>query len=406
MYTDSSLESKLGKLADTQDSINLLSHWLIFHRKNAPEAVQVWAAEFSKVSTSRKLAFLHLANDVLQVSRKKADDYAKEYAKVLPNSLKLFSAQAPPELNAKVRRLLTIWDERGVYAREFVAELKRHVGGGGGSESAKKKEQRPSSSSSASGGSRNPPASPTKSSSSSAHNQSLHPQHHHHNDTVKTILHHTDTIKHLHTNRMHLEKTISTAEPSLDPAIITSQVNALTMALTSELSERKKLIEDLKKWISTEESACSKIVDAMQDLTANNPIASINKDFHQTAVLQPPPPPTNTSVSSFQAHAPPAAATKEMDFEAHTPSVSPLSPPSVDVNAMDIMTLPPPPPPPPLPADPNMIPPELLFAAQSALQNNDGGSNDVMNLLNGLTGSGNGGSGGLFGFGGDSGGLF
>ncbi|KAJ3028048.1 UNVERIFIED_CONTAM: Regulation of nuclear pre-mRNA domain containing protein 1B [Siphonaria sp. JEL0065] len=372
MYTDESLTGKLSKLADTQDSINLLSHWLIFHRKNAAEAVQVWATEFGKgaVSTTRKLAFLHLANDVLQVSRKKADDYAKEFAKVLAASLKQFAAHAPAELNAKVRRLLTIWDERGVYNKDFVAGLKRLV-----SDDKQQKQKQ----------------------------QIHHPQPtNHHTDTVKTILHHTDTIKHLHSNRIHLERTISTAEPSIDPATIASQVNALTMALTSELNERSKLIADLKKWISVEEDACLKIATSLQDLTGANPIANIGKDFTSLAVPQPP---QGTSASSFQAHAPPAAATKEKDFESHTPIMSPLSPPTnTDINAMDIMTMPaPPPPPPPQPVDPNamIIPPELLFAAQSALQNNESSNNEVLSLLNGLTGSG----GGLFGFGGDNDGF-
>ncbi|ORY36201.1 DUF618-domain-containing protein [Rhizoclosmatium globosum] len=416
MYTDESLQGKLQKLADTQDSINLLSHWLIFHRKNAREAVHVWATEFGKASTNRKLAFLHLANDVLQVSRKKADDFVREFAKVLPANLKQFAAHAPSELVAKVRRLLAIWEERGVYAKEFVADLKNALERNSSEKSASK-----------------PPSSAQPSNTPSSQS------HAHHQDTMKTILHHTESIKHIHSSRLHLERTISTSEPSIDPVTVASQVSALTNAFSSELNERKKLIDDLKKWIHVEEQACAKIVDAIQEFTTNPLTIALGKDFQPPPSLttsptsstfpsQTQPSPSQASSNAFKAHAPPAAGgpSSDRDFDSHTPIMSPISPPpqskstsssAMDTSsAMDFMsTLPPPPPPPPIPgsltasastsqmgADSHLIiPAELLLAAQNAIQNNDPASEEVLNLLNGLTGGGAGGGvGGLFGFGG------
>ncbi|KAI8608753.1 hypothetical protein BC830DRAFT_1153964 [Chytriomyces sp. MP71] len=51
-FSEQALIDKLAKLADTQDSISLLSHWLIYHRANARECVAVWASEFGKGENS------------------------------------------------------------------------------------------------------------------------------------------------------------------------------------------------------------------------------------------------------------------------------------------------------------------------------------------------------------------
>ncbi|KAJ3125757.1 Regulation of nuclear pre-mRNA domain-containing protein 1A [Physocladia obscura] len=416
-FSEEMFQSKLTKLVDTQDSINLVSHWLIYHRKNAKESVTVWAKEFAKVSTNKKLTFLHLANDVLQVSRKKADDFSKEYAKILPTALRQFSTHANDDLKAKVRRLLTIWDERAVYTKDFVAELKALivVGATESSSSSSSKHSRPNS-----GTSTKPPSAPPQSPTSISGS-------HHHTDTVKSILHHTDSIKHLHTNRVYLERTISTAEPSLDPATVASQLNSLTMALGSELNARKRLVDDLKRWINVEESAISKISDAIQDLSVTSqqqlflkaelpsPISSANAAMANT--LSP-----NSSYHEQQQHESRAEFTiktrwdsnqEQKDFESSTPTASPKQIPRLSSSKnmfsdqMQIdndhqllpfsLPLPPPPPPPPLvegTAAPAAqfsggitIPAELLFAAQSAMQNNEPGSAEVFNLLSGITGS-------------------
>ncbi len=41
------------------------------------------------VSTSKKLAFLHLANDIIQNSKRKGEDYTRAFQKVLPEAIEL-----------------------------------------------------------------------------------------------------------------------------------------------------------------------------------------------------------------------------------------------------------------------------------------------------------------------------
>ncbi|KAJ3236578.1 Regulation of nuclear pre-mRNA domain containing protein 1B [Chytriomyces hyalinus] len=361
MFNEETLVGKLGKLTDSQDSINLLSHWLIHHRSSATECVQVWASEFDKVSTSKRLAFLYLANDVLQVSRKKSDDYAKAFAKALPESLARFSSRASDDLNAKVRRILTIWEERAVYPRDFVEKLKSRVKGGG----------RPSSPSKPSPTSGKPPAIPTAPSQ--------------HSETVKNVLNQTESIKSLHANRSYLERAINSAPATQDASVTNTQFNSLTMAFTNELQARQKLILDLKKWIRTEEGACAKIVDAIQDLSKGGGSTS--------STLNPTPSPTSPNNSS------------SADFESATPIMSPNSPSSFTAPT----SMPPPPPaaakmdamsvnsnpmeqskkieiPQSMPDF--VIPAELLTAAQNAIQNGASNSDEVMSLLTELNASG------------------
>lgn len=64
-----------------------LSHWCIFHRKKAAQVVQRWAKNFRGAQTNQKLAFLYLANDIIQNSRRKGPEFVNEFWKVLPGAV-------------------------------------------------------------------------------------------------------------------------------------------------------------------------------------------------------------------------------------------------------------------------------------------------------------------------------
>ncbi len=73
--------AKLGGMNSTQASIETVSNWCQFYRRQAPAVVGCWDAEFVKAPPPRRLLMLYLANDILQNSRKK----------VQPPPLSLFS---------------------------------------------------------------------------------------------------------------------------------------------------------------------------------------------------------------------------------------------------------------------------------------------------------------------------
>jgi regulator of Ty1 transposition protein 103 len=105
-FSQDSLRAKLGKLVDSQDSVTVLSQYFILHRQHAPLGVATWLEELKKgawipigsgrriligrwgtASTGRRLAYLHLANDIIQNSRRKGNEYILAFQKVLPEAL-------------------------------------------------------------------------------------------------------------------------------------------------------------------------------------------------------------------------------------------------------------------------------------------------------------------------------
>jgi hypothetical protein len=81
------LEAKLDKLTDTMESVTVLSQYLLFHRSQAKDAVDTWYEGLKKASIPRRLGFLHLANDVLQHSKKKGEDYVGAFSLILPDAI-------------------------------------------------------------------------------------------------------------------------------------------------------------------------------------------------------------------------------------------------------------------------------------------------------------------------------
>eukprot|EP00249_Psilotum_nudum_P023433 c28870_g1_i3 orf=314-799(+) len=81
------LAEKLSKLNSSQQSIETLSHWCIFHRKKARQVVETWDKQFRELPKER-VPFLYLVNDILQNSRRRGGEYVTEFWRILPGALK------------------------------------------------------------------------------------------------------------------------------------------------------------------------------------------------------------------------------------------------------------------------------------------------------------------------------
>ncbi|KAJ3161386.1 Regulation of nuclear pre-mRNA domain-containing protein 1A [Geranomyces michiganensis] len=101
----------------------------MYHRKHAASSVQTWAKELRKAAPSRKLAYLYLANDVVQSSRRKGDEFVREFAKVFPETLPHVFKTSVPETQLKIGRILGILEQRRIYTPEFVQSIKDNLGG-------------------------------------------------------------------------------------------------------------------------------------------------------------------------------------------------------------------------------------------------------------------------------------
>lgn len=109
------LVEKLSKLNSSQQSIETLSHWCIFHMNKAKQVVETWDRQFHCSPREQRLAFLYLANDILQNSRRKGAEFVSEFWKVLPDSLRDVIKNGDEFAKKAAFRLISIWEERKVF---------------------------------------------------------------------------------------------------------------------------------------------------------------------------------------------------------------------------------------------------------------------------------------------------
>ena len=65
-----------------------LSRWCVSNRKKARQIVEKWDKTFRNAQREQRVAFLYLANDILQNSRRKGSEFVNEFWKFLPAALK------------------------------------------------------------------------------------------------------------------------------------------------------------------------------------------------------------------------------------------------------------------------------------------------------------------------------
>jgi regulator of Ty1 transposition protein 103 len=126
-YTEEVLVDKLSKLTNTQQSIQTLSHWVMYHRKRCAQSIQVWDREIYKATKERKLVFLYLANDIMQTSRKKGGEFIREFGRVLPGAIMHIYRECDLEDKKAVQRVIKIWEERKVFPTEYVDSVRKSI---------------------------------------------------------------------------------------------------------------------------------------------------------------------------------------------------------------------------------------------------------------------------------------
>lgn len=115
VFNEQILSDKLSKLNKTQQCIETLSHWCIFHQSKAEQVVATWDKEFQNSQMVQKVRLLYLANDILQNSKRKGNEFVNEFWKVLPSALKDVMEKGDDRGKNVVSRLVGIWEERRVF---------------------------------------------------------------------------------------------------------------------------------------------------------------------------------------------------------------------------------------------------------------------------------------------------
>uniref|UniRef100_A0A668A899 Regulation of nuclear pre-mRNA domain-containing protein 2 n=1 Tax=Myripristis murdjan TaxID=586833 RepID=A0A668A899_9TELE len=125
---ESTLDRKFQNVSNTMDSIQGLSSWCIENKKYHSLIVRHWMKCLRKSDALHRLNLFYLANDVIQnCKRKNAIVYRTAFAEVLPDAFVLVSTNANSKVVKSVERILSIWEDRGVYSGALIAELRGHL---------------------------------------------------------------------------------------------------------------------------------------------------------------------------------------------------------------------------------------------------------------------------------------
>jgi hypothetical protein len=96
-----------------------------FYRKYANVIVGLWKEEvLAAGSPDRKLVLIYLANDVLQNSRRKGLEMAKEFSTAFTDVLPEVYKSVDSTIQGKIARVLNIWQERSVFDVTYINKLK------------------------------------------------------------------------------------------------------------------------------------------------------------------------------------------------------------------------------------------------------------------------------------------
>ena len=122
-FTTSSFVGKLAKLSDSQQSIQTLSHWVQYHKSSCNESAVTWAQECLRAPPARHLLYVYLANDIMQNSKRKGNEFCDAYGAQLPAVLPKMYAGASEEVKSKMLKVVHIWEERRVLDSSLLNEL-------------------------------------------------------------------------------------------------------------------------------------------------------------------------------------------------------------------------------------------------------------------------------------------
>jgi len=124
VFTEPIFEKKLYELRDSQKEIQALSAYVVHHRQHHKAVVKVWYKNLKTLALGRKLTAMYLANDVVQNSKKKGPEYAREFGTVMR---KVFEHLAGLEFDDKtimsLVRLIGIWQERQIFDKKILDEI-------------------------------------------------------------------------------------------------------------------------------------------------------------------------------------------------------------------------------------------------------------------------------------------
>ncbi len=119
--SSSSFEKRLTLVNSTQESVQTLSLWILYHRSQHEHLIKTWFKVLKKSKPLHRLTLFYVANDVIQNAKKQnALIYQQAFKPYLNSAMSYVKENG---IKKKIQRILEIWRERGVYDEDFVGEL-------------------------------------------------------------------------------------------------------------------------------------------------------------------------------------------------------------------------------------------------------------------------------------------
>ena len=95
-----------------------------FHKKHSAKIVEVWYKALVEATPERKLAFIYLANEIVQTTRKTTDVFEREFEQVIASACATIARQVP---DSRTRKALThtvaVWRDRSVFSKQVVQSI-------------------------------------------------------------------------------------------------------------------------------------------------------------------------------------------------------------------------------------------------------------------------------------------
>ncbi|KAJ6648837.1 Regulation of nuclear pre-mRNA domain-containing protein 2, partial [Pseudolycoriella hygida] len=97
-----------------------MSAWCLKNRTNHKKIVSSWLNVLKQVKVEHRLTLFHLANDVIQHSKRKNYEFVDSWGTTLQKATTMVRDE---KVKNKIIRIFNIWDQRGVYNEEFLTDL-------------------------------------------------------------------------------------------------------------------------------------------------------------------------------------------------------------------------------------------------------------------------------------------
>lgn len=114
-FSDDSVKAKLSALNETQDSIVSVAQWIMFYRRHADRAAQIWLEKLKESNTSKKLNLIYLANEIMQQAKvRRKEDFLVAFMPIISEATAAAYKGAPREVQIKIRRVVEVWRSRQI----------------------------------------------------------------------------------------------------------------------------------------------------------------------------------------------------------------------------------------------------------------------------------------------------